>query len=74
MKLPPTPKNPPRMPIKKSDDHQIDRADVRVGDREKHRDHSERPPMQQAQQTGRHTFEQNGLADDERDGHNGVDV
>ena len=62
------------MPIKNPTTVEINRADVRVGDRKHHRNYSERPPAAGASEPVVNDFEQDGLADDEHDGHDRVNV
>src|ERR1043165_9491910 len=58
-------------PNQKPDHHQIDRADIRVRDRE---EHGLLGATQEPQQPGRHAFEQHRLADDQKDRHERVQV
>ena len=58
----------------KTNDREINRADLRVGDRKHHRNHSERPPCNRRIKPVVTHFEQDGLADDESDGHDRVNV
>ena len=57
-----------------TDDREIDRADLRVGDRKHHRDHSERPPCSRRIKPVVTHFEHDRLADDQGDGHQRVNV
>ena len=58
----------------KTNDREINRADLRRGDREHHRDHSERPPCSRRIKPVVTHFEDDRLADDQADGDDGVNV
>ena len=69
----PDAEKPAQDPDQETDDHQVNRTDVRPRDREMHRekDHSERPRKRRKRKVVTH-FEENGLADDQADGDESV--
>ena len=58
----------------KTNDREINRADLRVGDRKHHRNHSERPPCSRRIKPVVTHFEQDGLPDNQNDGNDGINV